>query len=142
MSEISILSNQYNSVVDLTDNINNSIITFKKRKYRTTFTKEFSNNLNLSESDYNTSKEYLVKFLSFLQNQRKENSDKFNFLPEDIQQKISSIVQFDSEITSILDNINMNKDLEDIQFDLLDRIVSILDNERTILFRKLRAARG
>jgi hypothetical protein len=36
----------------------------------------------------------------------------------------------------------MNKELEDIQFDLLDRIVSILDNERTILFRKLRAARG
>jgi hypothetical protein len=147
MSEVSVLSNQYKAVVDTNDRVNNSIIALKKRSISTSSLKENFKNIKLSEEELVFAKEYLLHFLEYLQNLKTQNITDSEYLPKtivkDFQNKIvNTIPFFESEIKQIIEAITVDQSLDKNQFNLLDKMASTLDNERTVLFRKLRTARG
>lgn len=146
MSEISAISNQYKTVVNTTDKVNNSIIALKKRAIANSQLKE-KVNISFSDDELAFAKDYLVKFLLFLQELQEDNIKDTEFLPKvivrDFQNRIiNSIPFFEEEIKRLVDDISCDKNLQKEQFNLLDKMASTLDSERTVLFRKLRTARG
>ena len=145
MSEISVISNQYNTVVDTTDRVNNSIIALKKRNIL--LHKEGEHKFQLSEEELDSAKKYLLHFLEFLKQINDKSIPDSEYLPSivvrDFQNKIiNSVPFFEVELQTIIASISTDKNLEEKQFNLLDKMASTLDNERTALFKKLRTARG
>lgn len=145
MSEISVISNQYNTVVDTTDSVNNSIIALKKRAVLAQ--KKGNQKFELSNEELAFSKKFLSDFLGSLKQLREKGVMESEFLPniviKDFQKKvINAIPFFETEVQAIIDSIMGDKELEDAQFNLLDKMAATLDNERTVLFKKLRTARG
>ncbi len=145
MSEISVISNQYNAVVDTTDKVNNSIIALKKRNILSH--KQGEHKFELSQEELDSAKNYLLSFLEFLKQLQDKNTLAPGYLPSalvtDFQNKIiNSVPFFEVEVQNIIVSITNDKNLEEKQFDLLDKMASTLDNERTVLFKKLRTARG
>ncbi|HET8963121.1 MAG TPA: hypothetical protein VFM99_04445, partial [Chitinophagales bacterium] len=122
-----------------------SIIALKKKNILSY--KKGEHKFQLSKEELDTAKEYLINFLEFLMNLKDKGTLESEYLPSvvvrDFQNKIiDSIPFFDTEVETIITAINGDKNLEEAQFNLLDRMVSTLDNERTVLFKRLRTARG
>ena len=146
MSEISVISNQYKTVVNTTDKVNNSIIALKKRSIANSRLVD-KTKIQLTAYELEFAKTYLLKFLLFLQKLQEEIVTESAFLPKviikDFQNRIiNSIPFFDVEVKKLVEDINHDNNLEKEQFNLLDKMASTLDSERTVLFRKLRTARG
>ena len=146
MSEISAISNQYKTVVNTTDKVNNSIIALKKRSMVNSQLRD-KPKMQLSDVELENAKSYLVGFLLFLQQLQDDNINDTEFLPKvivkDFQNRIiNSIPFFEDEVKKLVDDISQNQNLQKEQFNLLDKMASTLDSERTVLFRKLRTARG
>jgi len=144
MSEISLISNQYQTVVETTERVNDSIISLKKDSI--IHSKKNNIEFHFSQEEAESAKKYLIDFLEFL---KKMNSNlvESNYLPEivikDFQKRlINSIPFFEDEVKEIIKVLTSGKHLEKVQFNLLDKMASTLDNERTVLFKKLRSARG
>jgi hypothetical protein len=147
MSEISVLSNQYKRLVDTSDKINNSVITFKKRdllKHKNR--KEIYPQVTISETDFASAKNNLLKFLTQLINLLNEENQHSEDLPlviiEDYRKKLSEDAYFWDNLKDVIKALSEDIPLEEKDIRVLDRIVAVLDSERTTLFRKLRTARG
>lgn len=147
MSEISVLSNQYEKLVKTSDKINKSVIAVKKKDLlsRNTVKQQFPK-LILSEEDL---KEAMVILLNFLQNLNSllnEESNKSEDLPliilDDYKAKLTESPYFKEDLTQLITDIQENKEMDEKDIRVLDRVLSVLDSERTLLFRKLRTARG
>ncbi len=83
MSEISVLSNQYNKLVETSDKVNNSVIVFKKKKK---LLSEPSNlkkypKLFISTEDSDFAKNILLSFLTNLKQILEEDRKESDFIP-------------------------------------------------------------
>ena len=147
MSEISVLSNQYEKLVKTSDRINNSVIAVKKNDLlsRKAIKQQFPK-LILSEDDFKEAMDILLGFLQNLNNLLNEDSNKFEDLPliilDDYKAKLTESPYFKEDLTELIKDIQENKKLDEKDIQVLDRVLSVLDSERTLLFRKLRTARG
>lgn len=147
MSEISVLSNQYEKLVKTSDKINNSVIAVKKKDLlsRNTVKQQFPK-LILSEEDFKEAMAILLNFLQNLNSLLNEESNKFEDLPliilDDYKAKLTESSYFKEDLAQLITDIRENKVMDEKDIRVLDRVLSVLDSERTLLFRKLRTARG
>ena len=147
MSEISVLSNQYNKLVETSDKVNNSVIVYKKKKLLS----EPSNlkkypKLFISSDDSDLAKNTLLSFLANLKQILEEDKKESDFIPsivlEDYKKKLDANQYLKEDIESLISFIDKDQIISEENISILDGIMSVLDNERNILFRKLRTARG
>jgi hypothetical protein len=147
MSEISVLSNQYEKLVKTSDRINNSVIAVKKKELlsRNADKQQFPK-LILSEEDFNEAMKVLLGFLINLNILLNEESNKSEDLPliilDDYKAKLTESPYFKEDLEQLITDIKGQKELNEKDIRVLDRVLSVLDSERTLLFRKLRTARG
>jgi hypothetical protein len=147
MSEISVLSNQYEKLVQTSDKINSSVIVVKKKDLlnRVSSKKNYPK-LHLSADQFNEAMTTLLDFLQNLFSLLNEENSRSEDLPliilEDYKAKLSQTPYFKEDLRNLINDIKENKVLNDKDIQILDRVLAVLDNERTLLFRKLRTARG
>ncbi|MEO7043735.1 MAG: hypothetical protein ABI091_00405 [Ferruginibacter sp.] len=147
MSEISVLSNQYNKLAETSDKVNNSVIVYKKKKLLS----EPSNlkkypKLFISSDDSDLAKNTLLSFLTNLKQILEEDRKESDFIPsivlEDYKKKLDANQYLKEDIESLISFIDKDQVISEENISILDGIMSVLDSERNILFRKLRTARG
>ncbi len=146
MSDISFISNQYNSLFKTTENLNRSVITLKKWNIiNSERGKEFKS-LTVSIEELRISRNEWSDFLTFLLTGMETHEQNLGILPKnaikDFQKTILLIIpDFTEEIRNINQLILDEMDLDSKQLAVLDEIVSALNNERAILFSQLRTSR-
>ncbi|HNP94372.1 MAG TPA: hypothetical protein PKJ63_02045 [Cyclobacteriaceae bacterium] len=147
MSDFSLLYKKYNSVSNLTNDLNNSVITLKRRKVSNI--KEYRDKhpkLEVTEDELIKANTLLLAILSLLENFYKEQDTKnelYELMDNALfQNQILKNVVFKSEIANTLAKLKSNKDLSEKDLANIDKFISILDNEAAVLFRKLRTSRG
>jgi hypothetical protein len=147
MSDISVISNQYEKLVSTSDKINNSVIAFKKKSLlddsiiRNKYPK-----LSVSKEEIVAAKGILTSFLNNILNILEEGSQESEFIPsiilEDYKTRLLTNAYLKEDLKTLVDLLNKDLSIEEENIKVLDGILSILDNERSTLFRKLRTARG
>lgn len=147
MSDFSLLYKKYNSVSNLTNDLNNSVITLKRR--RVSAIKEYRDKhpkLAVTEDELAKANTLLLAILSLLENFYKEQDTKnelYELMDNALfQNQILKNVVFKSDIANTLAKLKSNKDLTEKDLANIDKFISILDNEAAVLFRKLRTSRG
>lgn len=147
MSEISVLSNQYNKLAETSDKVNNSVIVYKKKKLLSepSSLKKYPK-LFISSDDSDLAKNTLLSFLTNLKQILEEDRKESDFIPsivlEDYKKKLDANQYLKEDIESLISFIDKDQVISEENISILDGIMSVLDNERNILFRKLRTARG
>ncbi|RYE38832.1 MAG: hypothetical protein EOP48_26515 [Sphingobacteriales bacterium] len=147
MSDISVLSNQYEQLVTTSDKVNNSVIVLKKNNMLSNKSvQQRYPKLAVSENEVNSANSILASFLQNVIGIIKGDSQESQYIPslilEDYKEQLSKNPYMREDIEELLRNINDLKQLEDKHMTVLDSILSVLDIERSALFRKLRTARG
>jgi hypothetical protein len=147
MSDISVLSNQYDKLVSTSEKVNNSVIAFKKRRIlnddanKTKYPK-----LKITAEELDMAKSILVLFLENIQKLMEDDYMESDFIPvtvlEDYKQRLSANPYLKEDLKKLLDLLKQNKPVGEENISVLDTILLILDNERSSLFKKLRTARG
>ena len=147
MSEISVISNQYNTMVATSDRINNSVIAFKKKSLlqdhqnRSQYPK-----LAVSSEEMEAAKETLLAFLLSVRSLLKGEQVQSDFIPSlivnDYKRKLVGTVYLEEDLDDILVRLQNGQVVDENAIAVLDNLLSLLDKERNALFRKLRRARG
>lgn len=147
MSDFSLLYKKYNSVSNLTNDLNNSVITLKRRdisaikEYREKHPK-----LSVTADEIIKANHLLVEILSVLEmfyNNQDTKSELYELMDNSLfQNQILKNVVFKDEIIKVLQKLKAEKDLTTKDLSNIDKFISILDNEAAGLFRKLRTSRG
>lgn len=147
MSEISVLSNQYKKLATTSDQINNSVITLKKRyMLKDQQLRRQHPNMNVSGEEVKTALNQLVPFLENVQRILKGEVQESDYIPsiilDDYRKRLSANQFIVEDIEEIIERIRQGQSVEQRHLSVLDEILSIIDIERNTLFRKLRTARG
>ncbi len=144
MSEIGYISKKYNKISRLTDDINSASISVKKHalKHEQDVNIKYPGN-NVIEQVYTKSKDVLIHFLhSLIQliDDGKTESEDITMLTDNkvYQEQITGNPSFKKNVIAILERLESDQVLSINQFKLLDTLISVLDNERSFLFRKMR----
>jgi len=147
MSDISVLSTQYEQLVTTSDNVNNSVIVLKKNNMLTsTSVHQKYPKLAVSENEVNSAKSILESFLQNVIKIINGDTHESQYIPsmilDDYKNRLSKNPYLREDIDELLRNIYNLKQLDQKHLMVLDEILSVLDIERSALFRKLRTARG
>jgi len=147
MSDISVLSNQYEQLVATSDKVNNSVIAFKKKNLLSdAASKHKYPKLNITVEELTTAKQILLLFLDNILKLIENDSLESDFIPtiilEDYKHRLSVNPYLKDDLKKLIGELTQNQQITDDDIEVLDSILSILDNERSTLFRKLRTARG
>ncbi len=147
MSDISVLSNQYEQLVSTSDTINNSVIALKKKNILGTANVQRKYpRLSVSPTELTSAQTILKSFLENVIKLVHEETQESTYIPslilEDYKNRMNKNQFLLDDLTDLLDRITKSQELEERHITALDDILSILDSERSILFRKLRTARG
>jgi hypothetical protein len=147
MSDISVLSNQYEQLVATSDKVNNSVIAFKKKSILSdAASKGKYPKLNVSPEELAAAKAILLLFLGNIIHLIDSDTLESDFIPtivlDDYKHRLSVSPFLKDELTKLIETLKQNEPVNEESIQVLDNILSILDNERSTLFRKLRTARG
>lgn len=152
MSEMTLITKRYSDIMDFISKVNKSVIVFKKKSLLTDrINKDRYPKLEVTTEDMKTAKEDLLQSLSDLENLAASNesssleyNNKLKGLSESsaLQDIILNNETERREIRNMVERLRANRPLSKEHFIILDKIIGILDNERSLLFRKLRTARG
>ncbi|MEO6452627.1 MAG: hypothetical protein ABIN97_01080 [Ginsengibacter sp.] len=147
MSDFSLLYKKYHSVSNLTNDLNNSVITLKRRNISSV--KEYMDRypkLAVTEDEVIKANHLLVEILSILEkfyNDQDTKSELYELMDNSLfQNQILNNIVFKDEIINALQKLKGQKDLSPKDLSNIDKFISILDNEAAVLFRKLRTSRG
>lgn len=147
MSDISVLSNQYDKLVSTSEKVNNSVIAFKKKSILTDdANKAKYPRLKITSEELDIAKSILVLFLENIQKLLEDDYMESDFIPatvlEDYKLRLSANPYLKEDLKKLLELLKQNKPIGEENITVLDNILLILDNERSSLFKKLRTARG
>jgi len=147
MSDFSLLYKKYNSVSNLTNDLNNSVITLKRRDVSAIKEyKEKHPNLSVTADEVTNANHLLIEILSVLEmfyNNQDTKSELYELMDNSLfQNQILKNVVFKEEIIKVLQKLKAEKELSSKDLSKIDKFISILDNEAAVLFRKLRTSRG
>ena len=147
MSEITLITKRYDDITDFTSKVNKSVIVFKKKSLL-----EDRDNLikypklKLSQEEIEKAEHDLLEALTQIEQFAKDTdySNILNGLTESsgFKKMILNNETDRKEIEMITQSLKDHKPLFKMHFKMLDKIISALDSERSLLFRKLRTARG
>jgi recombinational DNA repair ATPase RecF len=145
MSQISFLSDQYKQLAATSDKINNSVIALKKRNLLKEDNAKYPH-LKISKDEINEASSTLIPFLENVSNALNGNIEESDFLPtlifEDYKNRLSSNQYLEEDIKELIEKLKSDSEMESKNILILDDLLSVLDIERSALFRKLRTARG
>lgn len=143
MSDVSIISNQYEKLVETSDRIINSVITFQKsniladQKNHHLYPK-----LKVSDAEVKEAKKTIKSFLSNLIELLDQDSNNTDYIPlivlDDYKKKLLQTPYLEENIKKILHQDDLKAD----DMIILDNIISVIENQRGVLFRKMRTSRG
>lgn len=147
MSDISVLSNQYDKLVSTSDKINNSVIAFKKKSILSdNASKVKYPKLSVSTEELATAKNILLLFLKNIQKLLEEDYMESEFIPvtilDNYKHRLSKNPYLKEDLKKLIELLKQNQPVGEDDISVLDSILLILDNERSSLFKKLRTARG
>ncbi len=146
MSEISVLSKQYEQLVSLSSNFNDSVIAYKKKKLVSEGLKRKYPKLTVSEEAITQAKLYLLAFLGNLYKILQDKSYTTEYLPsiifDDYRKRLETISYIKEDLKALIESLESKDLLDNEQIELLDKLLSELDSEKTILYKKLRAGRA
>lgn len=145
MSQISFLSDQYKQLASTSDKINNSVIALKKESLIKEGHSKYPK-LKVSKEELEEAYRVLIPFLENVRNAITGDVQESTFLPslvfEDYKNRLSSNQFLKDDIESLIGRLKSGEGLESRDIAMLDELLTILDIERSTLFRKLRKARG
>lgn len=147
MSEMTLITKQYDDIASFTSKVNKSVMVFKKNSLLTdAINKKKYPGLEITETELQGAKEDLLQSLSDLETLASdtEYNSKLSGLSEssNLQKLVLRSDTDRKEIEQIVHSLKENIPMSRTQFIMLDKIIAILDSERNLLFRKLRTARG
>lgn len=147
MSEVSVISNQYNKMVIKSDLVNNSVITFKKRSLLAEkHAHTHYPNINVTKEEIAEARRVLIAFLKSVRAILNGEEIQSDYVPSliatDYKTNLSSNVYLEEDISDLLYKLENDQDLNGESISILDSLLALLDKERNALFRKLRRARG
>ena len=144
MSEIGVISDQYDSLVNITDKINNGIIALKK-KFLLVKDPGKAATIKLADVEWSSAKKDLTKLLEFILKIDEGYDKKDALIPkssfDEFKKSIQRHTDYKKQLKSILNCIKVAKEVNMNQLDFMDDVLAALDNERSVLFKKLRTAR-
>lgn len=145
MSDVSILSGQYETLVETSDRVNNSIIVLKKQHLLANDSEQKYSVLQVDDTVIEEASKFVVHFLNNLSGLLNGSSARSDDIPsvvvEDYVQKLhSKIPSVEDELGEIVKAVEKKSALEDEQLQIMDKILMTLDSERKVLFRKLRSS--
>ena len=145
MSEIGIISKQYEQLVETIDDINTSVITLKKASLFSLDPIRYKHH-QVFEEERGDAVAGLSVFMTYLINVFNRDERNYRFIPEKVLEKFRGTLALEEDLKGqirAIDKLIRKEKLPDNdQFDLLDRIVTTLDMERNKLSKKIRSARG
>lgn len=147
MSDISIISNQYNTMVTTSDKVNNSVIALKKKRLlQDQQNKRQYPKLSVTTNELDIAKQVLTSFLKSIRSLMKGEQVQSDFLPSliinEYKRKLVENVYLEEDIDTTIDRLQNELPVDENSIALMDNLLSLLDKERNALFRKLRRARG
>ncbi|MDF2188324.1 hypothetical protein [Paraflavitalea sp. CAU 1676] len=145
MSDFSHLYKKYNSVSNLTNDLNNAIITLKKRNLINQ-NNQAAAQLKVSEEDTEKAKKTLHSILSLLEqfyNKQDIHNELYELMTNQLfKNQVLQNIEFKEQINTALNKLNTQTELTIEDLLNVDRFISVLDNEASVLFKKLRTSRG
>lgn len=146
MSDFSLLYKKYNSVSNLTNDLNKSVITLKRRdKFSIREFRVKYPELSVTNDEVTKANRLLIEILSLLErfyNEQEINSQLYELMDNSLfQSQILKNVVFKDNISRVLGKLRSDEDLSAKELTNIDKFISILDNEAAVLFRKLRTSR-
>jgi hypothetical protein len=147
MSDFSTLFKKYNSVSNLTNDLNNSVITLKRRNLVSKpEIKQKHPQLEVSDDDVLKAKKDIINILSALESfyrNQDTNNELYELMDNSLFKKqILNDAEFKTQIIEALEKVKNSKELNSRDLSNIDKFISVLDNESAVLFRKLRTNRG
>jgi len=145
MSDFNLLFKRYNSVSNLTSELNDSVITLKRKAMSEENKKLHEPVAQVSDLEVAKANEVMIEILSLLARFYK-NQDTANELYELMdnnffQNQILKNTEFKDDILVVLGKVKSGKKITYDDLAIIDKFVSILDNEAAFLFKKLRTSR-
>lgn len=147
MSDFSVIHKKYNSISNLTNELNNSVIVLKRRnmvadpKVRKTHPK-----LQVQEDEIAKANQDITDILTALEAfyAKPETTSSLYELMDNLLFKkfILENVEYKQNILQSLEKLKALKHLNNKELSGIDKFISILDNEASVLYRKLRSTRG
>ncbi len=145
MSDVSVLSKQFEKLVKLSNSFNESVILHKKKKHLGSVKGKYPS-LNLSKDSLSEANRYLLSFLENLIHVVNDNSYSTEYLPsiilEDYTKRIKLTPYLTDELQEIINKLKSSRGLSNENIELLDKLLSELDSEKNVLYKKLRSGRG
>lgn len=147
MSDFSLLYKKYNSVANLTNDLNNSVITLKRKNLASILAnREKLPKLSVNEKEVAEANNQIIEVLSLLEKfyNKQETSNELYELMDNIffENQILKNPVFREDILEVLKKARQNVNLSSRDLANIDKFTSILDNEASVLFKKLRTSRG
>jgi hypothetical protein len=148
MSEISHLSDQYKRIVDLSNRINNAVIILRKKEMNTNkeLARKYRNIRVKKESIEQARKEisdFLKDILSVIKTKQFQTGKLPYFLIHGFNELIKKNPYLENDLEDLVHKLDTTgKELTTKDFELLDKILSVIDEDRTNVFRKLRSKKG
>jgi hypothetical protein len=143
MSQISFLADQYEQMALTSDKINNSVIALKKRSL---IKEGHYPKLTVSKEELEEAFKVLIPFLENVNSALTGTIQESSFLPslvfEDYKHRLSSNQFLKDDIEELIERLKSDRDIDSKSILMLDELLTILDIERSTLFRRLRKARG
>jgi len=147
MSDVSLLSSQYNQLVAASDKVNNSVITFKKEHLLTNeHNRQKYPKLTVSREEHDQAKGTLIAFLDNIKKILDDNDITSDFIPSlmilEYKDRLSLNQDLKFELQKLIQQVSNDKPIQHKELAVLDSLLTVLDSTRSTLFRKLRKGRG
>jgi hypothetical protein len=146
MSDFSLLFKRYNSVSNLTNDLNNSVITLKRRGLASQ--SGVNTNypaLNVSLEEVSKAENTIASILSVLERfytNQDTNNELYELMDNSMfKNQILNNIEFKTQILEALNKLKSHSNLSGKDLSYIDKFISILDDEAAVLFRKLRVNR-
>jgi hypothetical protein len=148
MSEISTLSLQYERLKSASDNLNRSVVLFKKERLlgQKGASKTYPR-LSVTQKELHDAKVYWLRFIKNINASFKEESTNTDdFIPASLLEEYKLRIKSNDpylvpQLEAIIGILEREEPMKDGHFIVLDNLLTALDVERTAVFRKLRIGR-
>lgn len=147
MSDFSLLYKKYASVSNLTNDLNNSVITLKRQAIAAK--KEVIEQhpeLKVSDDELLKAQNVIINILGALEhfyNNQDTNDELYELMDNSLfKNQILNNPEFKEQIIEALKKLKSHADLNKKDLANIDKFISVLDNEAAFLFRKLRTNRA
>ena len=147
MSDFTLLYKKYSSVSSLTNELNGSVIVLKRRNMAANKKiLETHPRLQVADEEVAKANRELLNILATLEAfyDKQESSSSLYQLSENqlFRKYILENVEYREQVKQAAAKLRNHQHLSNKDLGDIDRFISILDNEASVLYRKLRSSRG